>query len=62
MPTAAWSRMMRSYDEWSALPHASALAAIAADLNREDRRRRAKTVAQTATVRSLASACSTCRG
>ena len=37
--------MMRSHDEWSALPHAKALAALPAVANRKDRRGRAKAVA-----------------
>ena len=53
--------MMRSHDEWSALPHAQRARRAAADLDRENRRRRAKTVAERAIVRSRACACSICR-
>ena len=54
--------MMRSHEEWSASPHAQALAGIAADLDRKNRRGRAKAVARRATARSQACACSICRG
>ncbi len=58
---AASSRLMRSHDEWSATPHAKALAGLPLISIDEDRRGRAKAVAQRAIVRSRAFACSICR-
>ena len=53
--------MMRSHDEWSATPHAKALAALPVDHDRENRRGRAETVARRAIDRLRACACSICR-
>ena len=53
--------MMRSHDEWSALPHAKALAALPT-ISIEKIGEAAPKPWPAGTVRSQACACSTCRG